>query len=173
MNPLRNLRMMTRYNAWANQRMFEGLARLPEGAPAAEPGGFGSMIFALNHNYVVDLIFKGHLEGKPHGYTARNTKVMPALAELEENQARVDAWYVDYADAMTVPMCDEMVDFDFVDGGSSAMTRGEMILHAINHMTYHRGMVGEMFNRLGTRAPRMDLTVYLRDARPVLPGNAA
>jgi uncharacterized damage-inducible protein DinB len=149
--------------------MFEGLVKLPPDAPAAEGGGFGSMIFTLNHNYVVDLIFKGHLEGKPHGFSARNTKAMPSLHTLATNQSALDTWYVRYADDLTESLHDEVLHFEFVGGGAGAMTRGDMILHVVNHMTYHRGMAGEMFNRLKTRAPRMDLTIFLRDAPPGLP----
>lgn len=170
MNPLRNLHMLTRYSAWANQRMFEALAALPAGVPQMENGGFGSMIFTLNHNYVVDLIFRGHLEAKPHGFTARNTETMPALDELSAAQQSLDRWYVGYADQMTPAMHDEVVEFEFVDGGGGAMTRGDMMLHVVNHQTYHRGFVAEMMNRHKTRAPRMDLTVFLRDAPLQLPG---
>ncbi|HEX4327170.1 MAG TPA: DinB family protein [Burkholderiales bacterium] len=173
MNPLRNLHMLTRYNAWANQRMFEALAKLPAGVPQKDNGGFGSMIFAMNHNYVIDRIFRGHLEGNSHGFTARNTEVMPALDALMAAQAELDAWYVAYADTLTEALHDEVVKFEFIGGGAGAMSRGDMLLHVTNHMTYHRGFVGEMINRERTKPPRMDLTVFLRDAPPRLPGDGA
>jgi uncharacterized damage-inducible protein DinB len=170
MNPLRNLHMLTRYSAWANQQMFEALHKLPADVPAAHDGGFGSMIFTLNHNYVVDLIFRGHLESKPHGFTARNTETMPDLATLADAQGALDAWYIAYGDTLTEALHDEVVPFKFVDGGPGAMSRGDMLLHVVNHKTYHRGFVAEMINRAHVKAPRMDLTVFLRDAPPRLPG---
>ena len=44
------------------------------------------------------------------------------------------------------------------------MSRGEILLHIVNHTTYHRGFVGEMIYGLKIPAPTTDLTVYLRDA---------
>ena len=162
------LRMLTRYTAWADQKMFEALEALPAPVPAAKGAGFGSMIHTLNHSLVVDLIWRGHLEGKPHGFTSRNTEVLPTLAALRAAQAEQDQWYIAYADALAgaaqPAAYDEMIHFRFVDGGPGAMTRGEMLLHVVNHKTYHRGFVAEMMFQLPAKAPMIDLPVFLRDA---------
>ena len=144
MSPLHNLRMLTRYTTWADEKLFAALEALPEGTPAAKGAGFGSMIHTLNHSLVVDLIWRGHLENKPHGFTTRNTEVLPTLADLQAAQAASDAWYIGYADALSEAAHDEMIHFNFVDGGPGKMTRGDMLLHIVNHKTYHRGFVAEM-----------------------------
>lgn len=165
---LHNLRMLTRYNHWADDKLFEALAKLPEGA-ATEKKGFGGMLFNMNHNIIVDRIWKGHLENKPHGYTARVTQEFPALAELRAQQNELNAWYIDYADRMDDGLYDEMIDFKYVDGGAGRLSRGDMMMHIINHHTYHRGFVGElMFQVPGHRAPTIDLPIFLRDAPPEL-----
>jgi uncharacterized damage-inducible protein DinB len=164
MNPLHNLRMLTRYTVWADEKLFAALQALPEGVPAAKGTGFGSMIHTLNHSLVVDLIWRAHLETKTHGFTTRNTETLPTLAGLRAAQAEQDAWFVTYADALTPATHDEMIHFNFVDGGPGEMTRGEMLLHVINHKTYHRGFVSEMIFQLPVKAPMMDLPVFLRDA---------
>jgi uncharacterized damage-inducible protein DinB len=167
MSLTRNIRMLTRYTAWANERMFAALAALPEGqATARRPTGFGTMVNTLNHACVVDLIWQAHLEGRPHGFTARITETEPALADLRAAQAQLDAWYVAYADALTDAAHDEVVHFRFVDGGAGAMTRGDMLLHVVNHKTYHRGYVADLLYQAGSRPPVMDLPVFLRDAPP-------
>jgi uncharacterized damage-inducible protein DinB len=48
------------------------------------------------------------------------------------------------------------------------MTRGEMLLHIVNHTSYHRGFVADMFYQVPVRPPVTDLTVFLRDACPPL-----
>jgi uncharacterized damage-inducible protein DinB len=58
---------------------------------------------------------------------------------------------------------DESVPFTFVDGGAGIMTRGEMLLHVVNHKTYHRGYVADLLYQIGSRPPVMDLPVFLRD----------
>jgi uncharacterized damage-inducible protein DinB len=61
-----------------------------------------------------------------------------------------------------------VVRFTFVGGGEGAMTRGEMLLHVVNHTSYHRGFVAEMFYQVPARPPTTDLPVFLRDASPQL-----
>lgn len=164
MSAMRDLRMLTRYNAWANARLFDALVALPEGeATAPRSTGFGNMVNTLNHAYVVDLIWKAHLEGKPHGFSKRITDTEPTLHVLSRAQAEIDAWYIAYADQMTEALHNEVVQFKFVDGGEGAMTRGDMLLHVVNHKTYHRGVVADMLYQAGTKPPVMDLPVFLRD----------
>ena len=78
--------------------IFEAVAGLPEGEATKErPSLFKNMVHTLNHNYVIDLIWQAHLEGREHGFTARNTPGHPPLAELWRKQQLVDDWYIDEA----------------------------------------------------------------------------
>lgn len=165
----RNVRMLARYSAWANQRLFALLSTLPAGvATARHATGFTTIVNTLNHAHVVDLIWQAHLEGRPHGFTARITEQEPPLQSLSAAQAALDRWYVGYADGLSDAAHDEVVEFSFVDGGAGAMTRGDMLLHVVNHKTYHRGYVADLLYHSGLRPPVMDLPVFLRDAAPEL-----
>jgi len=167
---LRNLRMLVRYSAWANERMFEAVAALPEGEATRErPALFGNMVHTLNHGYVVDLIWQAHLEGRSHGFTARNTNSHPPLEALLRLQREIDAWYVACADRLSESSAGEVVDFTFVGGGAASMTRGDILLHVVNHKTYHRGQVAAMMYQVPARPPVMDLPVFLRDVPLDLP----
>jgi uncharacterized damage-inducible protein DinB len=157
--------MLARYNEWANRVIFDAVEALPPGeAEKPRTSLFKNMVHTLNHNYVIDCIFQAHLEGRPHGYSARNTPDHPPLAELRRSQAAVDAWYVRWADGVAERALDETVRFQFVGGGDGAMTRGQMLLHVVNHTSYHRGFVADLFYQVPAKPPITDLTVYLRDA---------
>lgn len=161
---LRNIRMLTRYNAWANARLFDALVALPPGeATARRATGFGTMVNILNHACVVDQIWQAHLQGRDHGFSKRITDREPALQALQSAQTELDDWYIAYADQLDETLHDEVVHFKFVDGGAGAMTRGDMLLHVVNHKTYHRGYVADMLYQAGARPPVMDLPVFLRD----------
>lgn len=163
--------MLARYTAWANDRLFAALTALPEGeATARRATGFGTMVNTLNHAYVVDLIWKAHLQGRAHGFVSRITATEPGLHELRAAQAEVDQWYIGYTDALSEEAHDEVVHFKFVDGGPGAMTRGDMLLHVVNHKTYHRGVVADLLYQAGARPPVMDLPVFLRDVSASEPG---
>jgi uncharacterized damage-inducible protein DinB len=165
----RDARLLARYNAWANKLIFDAVAGLPEGE-ATKPRQtlFKNIVHMLNHNYVIDRIFQAHLEGREHGYAARNTPDHPPLAELWLAQQEIDAWYVAWSDALTDAALAQAVHFTFVGGGDGAMTRGEILLHITNHTTYHRGYVADLFYQVPARVPTTDLPVFLRDAPPQL-----
>jgi uncharacterized damage-inducible protein DinB len=158
-------RMLARYNAWANRMIFDAVAALPAGE-ATKPRQtiFRNMVHTLNHNYVIDRIFQAHLEGRPHDYAARNTQNHPPLEELRPAQEEIDAWYVSWSDRIGDAELEEVVAFTYVGGGEGRMTRMEILLHLVNHTTYHRGYVADLFYQVPARPPTTDLTVYLRDA---------
>jgi uncharacterized damage-inducible protein DinB len=165
----RTARMLTRYNAWANKLIFDAVAALPAGEAVKERKSlFKNMVHTLNHLYVIDLIWQAHLESRDHGFTARNTPEYPPFAELWRAQQAIDQWYVDWSDAQSDATLDEPVSFTLIGGNRGVMTRGEILLHVVNHTTYHRGFVADLFYQVPARPPTTDLPVYLRETPPEL-----
>jgi len=161
----RTARMLARYNAWANRLIFDAVAALPADEAVKERATlFRNMVHTLNHNYVIDRIWQAHLEGRDHGYDARNTKDHPPLPELWRAQQAVDQWYIGWSDAVTEAALEEQVSYTLIGGNPGAMTRSEILLHVINHTTYHRGFVADLFYQVPARPPTTDLPVYFREA---------
>ena len=160
--------MLTRYNNWANRLIFEAVAALPPGEATKERSTlFKNMVHTLNHNYVIDLIWQAHLQGREHGFTARNTPEHPPLAELWRKQQAVDEWYIAWSDGLSEADLVERVQFTLIGGNRGTMTRAEILLHIVNHTSYHRGFVADLFYPVpGARPPTTDLPVYLREAAP-------
>lgn len=164
MSALRNIRMLSRHAQWANKRLHDALAQLPnEVLHVARPGRPQGMIGVLGHIYVVDLIWKAHLLGIDHGFHSRALERQTDLAELMRQQAEADQWYITHVDALPEEALGEEVHFRFVDGGPGRMRRGDILLHIVQHKTYHRGYVADMLYELGSKPPTMDLPVFLRD----------
>lgn len=160
-------RLLARYGAWANRLTFDAVAALPEGEALRERKTiFRNIVHTLNHSYVVDRIWQAHLEGRPHGYQARNTRETPALDALRRAQEEVDAWYVKWSEAQTEASLAEPVEFELIGGNRGTMTRGQILLHIANHRTYHRGYVADMFYQIPVAPPTTDLPVYMRETAP-------
>ena len=158
--------MMTRYRAWANARTYEVVLKAPaEEVTRERKTHFRSITYTLNHVFVIDDIFRAHLTGTRHSYTSRNTTECPSVQELWQKQQALDAWYVNYTEGLHEAALDEVITFDFVDGGQGAMTRSEMLLHLVSHSQYHRGFVGDMLNQIPIKPIATDLPVYLRETR--------
>lgn len=160
---MNSMRTLTRYKAWADDVFLSVVATLPEAELVApRPIVFGSLIRTLNHSYAMDFVWQCHLLGKPHGLTTRNPVEHPAIQGLADSQRRIDAWYVDYADSLPQERLDEIVAFEFIGGGAGAMSRGDILLHVVNHTTYHRGHAADMLYHLNVFPPTTDLPVFLR-----------
>lgn len=164
--PADTLIKLLRYKTWANRIAFESVMAIPE-AEALKPRMtvFGNMVRTLNHVYVVDDIFRHHLTGRRHAYAARNTVETPSLADLWTATQAMDAWYLAQVRGWTAEELGRRVPFEFVGGGAGVMTQEEIILHLVNHATYHRGFIGDMLKQVPYDWPANDLTVFLREER--------
>lgn len=165
MSAVRNIRMLTRYNKWANNLLLDAIATLPHDEFSKKrTAAFGGMSFALAHIAIVDQIWRAHLLGNDHGFISRTTESPGSLSLLVEKLNEMGDWYVQYADSMSELLLNEKVRFSFVDGGTGEMARGDILIHVCNHKAFHRGHIADMFYQSGFRPPSMDLPVYMRDA---------
>lgn len=154
---------LTRYKAWADDLFLSAVSEVPAselGAP--RPIVFGSLIRTLHHSYAMDYVWQSHLLGKPHGLDTRSPKHCPAMDELAAAQREIDDWYVAYAGSISDHELDEIVEFDFIGGGRGAMCRRDILLHVVNHTTYHRGHAADILYHLKRVPPTTDLPVFLR-----------
>jgi len=157
-------RMLAQYRAWADALTYGAIEALPPGEAAKERRTqFKSIIGTLNHNYLVDLIWQAHLEGREHGFERRNLMLHPDLAELWRAQQVMNRWWLEWSDAQTDVTLGEAVHFRFIGGKDSVMTRGAMLMHVVNHGTYHRGWVDEMLFSISAKAPATDWSVFFRE----------
>jgi uncharacterized damage-inducible protein DinB len=157
------VRTLTRYNAWANKTLFDAVAALPAGEATKErPTLFKNMVNTLNHLYVVDLIWQAHLQGREHDIPALKTVLHPELADLWRAQQEIDAWYVAYGDGLDQAALDARVDFTLIGGNKGTLSRGEIFFHVVNHTSYHRGFVADLFFQVPLVPPLTDLPIFLR-----------
>ena len=164
MSQLRHLQMLTRYRAWADQLLYPSLAALPEPALSGpQPIVFGNILRTLHHVNAMDQVWKAHLEGVPHGFTSRNPEDCPAFDALRAAQLNIDDWYIRFAETLDEQACEETIHFSFIGGGQGSMRRGDILLHVVNHATYHRGHIAMMMYSLSVPPPTTDLPVFLRD----------
>lgn len=166
LSPAKDLRTLTRYKAWADDCLYESLAGVSNAALVAErKTRLGSILRTLNHAYAMDLVWKAHLEGVPHGFSTRRPEILSEFSSLRAAQAHVDEWYVAYAAELNTEAMDASVDFEFIGGGRGVMTRSEILLHVVNHATYHRGHITDAMLQIPALPPTTDFPVFLRETR--------
>lgn len=164
---VRTARMLADYRQWANRRLFDNLSQLPPGEIEKERAGiFKNMIGTLNHIYVVDCLWQAHLEGRGHCFTTSHDLVHPALHDLRLAQQDVDHWYCDWAARQSDASLDRPVRFTFLSGESGTMSAGAMLMHVVNHASYHRGWIIQMYFEIPAMPPMTDLPIYMRETDP-------
>lgn len=157
-----NIRSLTRYRAWADTQTYDVVAKLPhQELVAPRRSAFRSILATLNHTYIVDQIFRAHLEARPHGHRSRTTENLPSLSELRTTVREMNNWWISYATALSDAAQNESVAFKFIDGGEGQMSRQEIILHCMNHASYHRGYVDQMLYDVGVVPLASDYPVFL------------
>jgi uncharacterized damage-inducible protein DinB len=158
------IQVLTRYKSWADNLFLSVVSELPAlELTAPRPIFFGSLIRTLNHSFAMDFVWQCHLLGKPHGLTTRNPEYCPEMAVLAEAQRQIDNWYVNYADSLSEENLSEIVEFEFIGGGHGAMSRRDILLHVVNHTTYHRGHAADILYHLNVFPPTTDLPVFLKE----------
>ncbi len=158
---------LTQYKAWADNLFLDAVAKVPqEQVTAPRAIVFGSLVRTLNHSYAMDYVWQSNLLGKPHGLTTRNPRDCPPFADLAASQRAIDQWYVSYVNELSSEQLDENVEFEFIGGRSGTMSRADIVLHVVNHTTYHRGHAADILYNIGVVVPpTTDLPVFLREFR--------
>ncbi|MEM9233089.1 MAG: DinB family protein [Pseudomonadota bacterium] len=164
---------LMQYKRWANDLFFTAcLALDPPQWEAAQPIKFGSLSRTAQHVFDMDRVWWGHLTGASHGISGRTPDAALPASDLFEMQSGLDARYCEYADGLKADDHDRMIDFTFLNGQPGRMRIAQILVHVVNHNTYHRGHMADMFYHLGISPPVTDYPVFLRDYTPSGPAPA-
>ncbi|MBV8123850.1 MAG: DinB family protein [Burkholderiaceae bacterium] len=160
------LQRLCRYKAWADDLFLAVVGEVPEHELVApRPILFGSLIRTLHHSYAMDYVWQCHLLGKPHGLSTRHPALHPPMSELATLQRDIDKWYIAYVDGLSEAQFGEMIDFEFIGGGRGVMSRADIVLHVVNHTTYHRGHAADILYNVKVTPPTTDYPVFLREQK--------
>jgi uncharacterized damage-inducible protein DinB len=156
-NQLQNL---TLYNRWANTRLLEASAALnAEERERDLCASFNSPQGTLIH------ILWGE-RGWLSFWQTGNFVPLPAHGDYPDFPALREAWkhhdeaYVTYLRGLAQQALNSPRTLD-----ATTYTLGELIQHALNHSTYHRGQVALLLRQLGHTPPFTDYHDFLAEVR--------
>lgn len=158
-----HFRTLARYNAWANRRLYDAVACLPEAEYfQVRPSFFGSIHNTLNHIWVGDEIWIGRVEGRPPAGLKLDARPFADLAALRAAREAQDARIARVVEGFD----DAALGEDLVyrnTAGTEFRTRLSWVLtHLFNHQTHHRGQVHDMLSQTPVAPPALDLIYFLR-----------
>ena len=96
--------MMAGYNAWCNERLYEGAAQLTDADYRADRGAFFKSVHGtLNHILVADRIWMRRFTGEGEAPNRLDTILFESFAELRAAREKEDARIVAYIDRLPKP----------------------------------------------------------------------
>lgn len=155
---------LARYNAWADERLWQAAQALSETEFGAHRGAFfGSLCGTLNHIVVATRVWLDRCEGADGGWFRALDQVLEAApGPLRRLMAAEDARLVGFVEASDASTLAGTADYANTSGKRFASPVHWIVSHVVNHATHHRGQASAILTGLGRPAPEMDLIYYLR-----------
>ena len=152
------------YNHWANSRIVDWLQTQPAGLLEQEmPSSFPSLKLTLLHIWGAEDVWLRRLQGSsPVRFISADFK--GNLEELFSGFLRRSAEFRDFLGAQTPGYFEQSTSYTHTSGTPFTQRNAEIILHCLQHSTFHRGQLITMARNLGiTDVPHTDYILYVRE----------
>lgn len=161
MNTADLFRKLAGFNAWANGKIYDSCAALPDAALREERGAFfGSIHATLNHLLVVDKGWISRIEGVESGVESLDQILYEDMAELRRAREAEDARLIRLCDGLDQEGIDRIVSYKFMDGTPAKTALDVILITLFNHQTHHRGQLHAMLTQAGRPSLDLDIIVY-------------
>ncbi len=160
------LRTLLEYNEWANDETYRKVAELPpEEITKKRKTLLESIFVSLHHLHNTDTIWLSHMQGKRHNYGNLREVRMTDFDELRIARKAKDQDIYNYFDSLSEADLEEVVEYELIGGNKGNMTRTMCFMHIVNHSSYHRGWISDMFGQADALQPTTDIPVFERARR--------
>jgi uncharacterized damage-inducible protein DinB len=144
---------------WADDAMLAALSQAsPDQVNQDRGSSFKSLFDTLNHVYLAELVWLRRVQGQ------RDAKIAD-LASPADVTALSQAWpevhqaWIDWSRSVSAEDLQKPLIFLNMKG---AIPYWQVVLHLVNHGSYHRGQVATMLRQAGIKPPGTDLISYYR-----------
>jgi uncharacterized damage-inducible protein DinB len=161
---LAHFKMFAAYNAWANRRLYDAVAPLPDHDYRADLGAFfHSLHGTLNHLLVGDRLWMRRLTGDGPQPSHLDEILYEEFAQLRAAREAEDARIIAYVGALSEDELNGTVRYRTTRSPAEIeQPLAPLLAHVFNHQTHHRGQAHCLLTRLTGEAPSLDLLVYQR-----------
>jgi uncharacterized damage-inducible protein DinB len=147
-----------RYHRWATLRVLRCLTSVP-GEKLRQPlvSSFGGIRDTIEHLYQADQIWNARLAGRPTGQLSEFVLPDSLIDAEREWMAVLDQW------PQWAAQPDRMVRYRNLQGAEYEHAVWCILMHVINHGSYHRGQIVTMLRQAGETPVGTDLILYYRE----------
>jgi uncharacterized damage-inducible protein DinB len=146
---------------WADEVMLDALLHVPPAKAREDLGNsFGGMFDTLNHVYLAELVWFERIQGR--------NKRMADLVSPADTNSLAEAWpelhrmWLDWADPRSAGDWNGPFTFRNNAGTESTFPYWQIVVHLVNHGSYHRGQFATLLRQSGITPPGTDLITYYR-----------
>ncbi len=159
-----DIRSLYQYNSWANERMWAVVASVPEETYHRNSGSsHGGIHGTLVHTMGAEEIWIKRWLGEPAPSFAK-PEDFPTFSALRSHWISVDRRLHTFVDSLTN---DEdmrrIVHYTDLRGNPHAQPLGHLMLHLVNHSTYHRGQIVCLLRQANIKPAGTDLVNFYRE----------
>ncbi len=160
------IEMLAGYNAWANGRVYDAVAALPDEDYRADLGAFfGSIHGTLNHLLTGDYIWMHRFTGEGPNPDRLDAIQHEDLGGLRVARQAADERIAGYVAGLSEDdIAGDLVYRTMSNPAEVRQPLGGLLVNFFNHQTHHRGQVHAMLTRLTGDAPSLDMILYHREA---------
>lgn len=158
-------RDFARYNAWANRRLYDAAAPIPDPRRRVNLGAFfGSLHATMNHLLVGDVIWMNRFLGSEEPPPALDAVLHDDFESLRAAREDLDTRIVAFVDGLSPQDLAAPLAYRTVTKPVTVTQPLETALdHFFNHQTHHRGQAHCLLTMLTGAAPSFDLLVFQRE----------
>jgi uncharacterized damage-inducible protein DinB len=158
-----DFRLLYDYNSWANHRMLDACAALgPEQFTRDMGSSYRSVRDTLVHLMLVEWLWLERWHGRsPTAYAPAAD--FPNVDSVRARWTEIGRDLLDYIASLTQEDVQRVVHHNTTAGVPQAAPLWQMLQHALNHSTYHRGQVTTLLRQLGAKATGTDLIMFYRE----------
>jgi uncharacterized damage-inducible protein DinB len=171
---LEHLRLLSRYNQWMNDKLYNTAAQLPADELSRNRGAFfGSLLGTLNHIMVADIIWLQRFSNHPAQHpTLDQIRSMPKphslaqtllddFAALSKERRKLDATIITWCERLDASDLNHKLAYRNMKGEAAVKNFGSLILHFFNHQTHHRGQATTLLSQQGLDVGVTDLLALI------------
>jgi uncharacterized damage-inducible protein DinB len=173
---LEHLRLLSRYNQWMNDKLYDTAAKLPADEFGRDRGAFfGSLLGTLNHIVVADTIWLQRFATHPAQHSALDQVrtssrpnalgqiLLDDVAALAEERRRLDQIIIAWCLQLEASDLNHKLAYRNMKDEAAIKNFGSLILHFFNHQTHHRGQATTLLSQQGLDVGVTDLLALIEN----------
>lgn len=157
---LETIRLLYDYTRWADVKMLDAVAKLPSDQFTKDMGSsLKSVRDTVVHIASAQWIWLTRWKGEsPKAMWA--AAEYPTLASVRERWDPLAGELASFVAEQNADSLAKPLHYKNLKGDPMAYPLGQLMLHAVNHSTYHRGQITTLLRQLGAQPVSTDLVIY-------------